>query len=178
MELIFGIVTGNKLHELLLEMCLALLIFHCEYIKAYKDNHCIHKGCILFTTSGMVDAAVGNIKASHPWKDDGRDFHFTGIPPHVSLLFELKGVAEYQKTVADDVVVRMMDVLDERQIGGGNMTEGQKRQMMGEVLDSHGELGSGKEGGPIQEVQQQSPRGNTMVFLHIYGGRLHKIPER
>ena len=54
-ELVFGMVNGSQLHEKLLEMCLASLIYHCKYIMDFDGNHCILQACPLFTTPGIID---------------------------------------------------------------------------------------------------------------------------
>ena len=72
-----------------------------------------------------------------------------------------------------------MEGLDERNINGGNMMEGRMRRMMCEVLDSRG-VGEGGRAGGLAEPAPAAPmaaEGDASTFLHIYGEKMHKIPD-
>ena len=59
--LMFGMVIGFEMHNMLLQMCLAMLIYHQKHIFGFANNHCIWQGCILFTSLGL---GLGQSKGS------------------------------------------------------------------------------------------------------------------
>ena len=88
----------------------------------------MREGCVLFTNTSLMNLAIESVKCCHPWDAEGKDFEFTGVPPHITVMFQLrvveKRLEDLKRTVLVDVVQKITEAMDEREIGGGTLTEG------------------------------------------------------
>ncbi|KAL7561023.1 hypothetical protein ACA910_000106 [Epithemia clementina (nom. ined.)] len=104
-------------------MCLASTLYHCEYISNFASNHIARITSYVFCHAATLEFFTENLDAivtKTPWED--QDHHFSGIPPHLTVLHKLMEVKTEQHALVDKFIDRMKVVLDERGIEGGNLT--------------------------------------------------------
>ena len=60
----------------------------------------------------------------HPWDVTERTTLFTGIPPHISILSGIEGIRSGKEDLRDDVVSKMIELLNVRKrLGGFNQSQ-------------------------------------------------------
>ncbi|KAL7574763.1 hypothetical protein ACA910_017326 [Epithemia clementina (nom. ined.)] len=127
-----------------------------------------------------VDAIV----MKTPWEE--QEHHFSGIPPHLTALHELREVKMEQRALVDKFIDRMKGVLDERGIEGGNLTVAQLQAVIGdggrEIRERFDEL----EGRALPQQQQHQnnveqeqalPINNNNYTAHYHHGQFSRVPS-
>jgi hypothetical protein len=110
----------------ILHRCLASMIFHRETILQLPPNH-VARSIMMFCQSSPTvhtNILANHVKIVHSWETSTE---LTGIPPHVKTLVDIAAIKATQDTIVDNVFERVIagvkDLLDTRQIGGGELTE-------------------------------------------------------
>ena len=180
----FPMLTGIDSQRRLLETCLAQLVYHKLHIEQWDENHFIRTSCQLFRDNQLTAAAIAHTRVLYPWSNDAHTYSFSGIPPHVALLFEIRIVAERQRKMVEELLVRIDETLDRRGIAGGTMSEQRMREIVRtateDIRDGMNRLaiqgiGPGGDGLPGTTARTRvTPRGYT---LHMYGGMIHLLPQ-
>ncbi|KAL7573970.1 hypothetical protein ACA910_001974 [Epithemia clementina (nom. ined.)] len=124
-------------------MCLALTLFHREFILSFLSNHVIrvtsqvlrHHPTLLFFAENPEA-----VKTMMPWLDSKH--HFSGIAPHVAALHDLMVVRDEQCLLVDQFMDKMKALLDKQGIQyGGALSAQNLREILGEGLnDIHNRL--------------------------------------
>jgi hypothetical protein len=99
----------------LLEMCLAQVVFHRDVITtSWQASHIARLLCRLYADLRLMEAAIGEDKTitHYPW--DNYQLSFTGIPPHVTVLHEIRHASKVQK----DMINNLMKHLDGGRLDG------------------------------------------------------------
>ncbi|KAL7567123.1 hypothetical protein ACA910_009450 [Epithemia clementina (nom. ined.)] len=121
----------------LCQMCLALTVYHCEFILSFPSNHAIcttsqvlcHKATLLFLVENPEV-----VKAMMPWLDS--EHHFSGIPPHVAALHDLMVVRDEQWLLVNPFMDKMKILLNEQGIQhGGALMVQSLHDILGEGLN-------------------------------------------
>jgi len=95
----FPMIASLPNYGLLTWMCLALLLYHHQWIlNTLMVNHVVHCVSIVLCHRDVIDRCNANpdlVRISYPWNDCSHVY--TGIPPHVVTLQELTLLQEDQK---------------------------------------------------------------------------------
>ena len=103
--------------------------------------HSIRKGVIthLYRQSSPsihTNILAGHVRIIHSWETNTE---LTGIPPHVKTLVDIAAIKATQDTIVDRlferVIMGVKDLLDTRQIGGGELTECRLKDMVEKAVE-------------------------------------------
>jgi hypothetical protein len=86
-----GLIAG---YEKITKMCLASLLFHCDWLKDTLNNNHVCKDSNYLHWSEELQLKREFVIITYPWNDI--ENVFTGIPPHVSVLQELSVIKHKQ----------------------------------------------------------------------------------
>lgn len=115
------IMDGSKQ---LLNRCLAALVFHRQTILNLHPSHAA-RSISLYCQSSMHNALANHVQMVHSWETN---IALTGIPPHIKLLVDMASVKAMQERLLEELTTKVLSgitsILDERQLGGGELTEG------------------------------------------------------
>ena len=160
-------------------MLSACLIYHYDYLKSNLHAKSSLNACFIFTDVPQVLKEI--VRVSYPWDKDINSPVLTGIPPHILVLAQLDNLTRSQLKIADEVVVRMKEELDNRDIVGGYHAS----QLIKEMNLSHSKIiNSISEVNAIALSAHSSPacmenkRGDEKLgAYHCYGGKFHRLPK-
>ena len=117
----------------ILHRCLAAMVFHRKTILQLPPNH-VARSILMFcqsSTSVHTNILANHVKIIHSWETNTV---LTGIPTHVKTLVDIMAIRETQDTIVDSiyekVITGVKDLLDTRQIGGGELTECRLNEMV------------------------------------------------
>jgi hypothetical protein len=166
----------------LLEMCLAQLVFHKDVVMDWQANHIARASCRLYADPRLMEAAMGETVIKYPWDD--YQLSFTGIPPHVAVLHEIRDASNQQKELIDKLMKHLdvrLDGLVDMGNGGMSVTRltnlfnestkdlQQKIDRLAGVSDLDGA------GGPTTGINLR--RNENRFELHYHHGQYHRVPE-
>jgi hypothetical protein len=171
-------------------MCLASLLYHRDWIiKNLNCNHCVNICSYSLRDEIIVNEIIDKklIKVTLPWNDS--DHVFTGVPPHVSLLQNLRAIRNDQTQMIDTFVDKVKLALTEYGVGSERfaLDNIQKvlddfktniQQTMQQHLQSSGR-GVVNEDGVNNESNEREERNDSLGFKykpHYYGGMWHRVP--
>ena len=124
--MIFAIASQRRL----LEFCLAQLVYHKAHIELWDENHVIRTSCQLFRDNRITAPAMAHTIVLYPWTERVGVYSFTGIPPHVAVLHEIRAVSERQRNMVDQLLERLIKTLNQRCIAGGTLSEQRLREIV------------------------------------------------
>lgn len=117
----------------ILHRCLAAMVFHHETILQLPPNH-VARSILMFCLSSPsvhTNILANHVKVKHSWETTTE---LTGIPTHVKTLVDIIAIRETQNTIVervyDKVMMGVRELLDTRQIGGGELTECRLNEMV------------------------------------------------
>ena len=162
-------------------MLFASLLYHYDYLKTNLHPKSSLFACIILTDAPQVLKL--KVRVSYPWDKDNISPVLTGIPPHILVLAQLDKLTRSQLTIADDVVNRMKEELDNRDIGGGYHAS----QLMNEMHSAHSKIieriNDVKElaltaasRGPVIKNEAMNGKLSSGSY-HCYGGKFHRLPK-
>lgn len=122
------------------------------------------------------------LKVTHPWNDSIHKF--TGIPPHCVLLQEIAAVRSSQTQMLDTFVDKVKEALVDCGVTGGQLTEQRFQAIFEKSKDDMTEI-AGNFGvvNKADDIEQRRAKGVERIEtgkgyqLHIYGGRMHRVPK-
>ena len=161
----------------LLRNCLCSLIFHHQWIAtSLVPNHVVRNVSYALRTEEVLQRGFPLINVSYPWNDE--EHVFSGVPPHVALLQELKTVRTDQKMLIDNFVDRVKEALASYGVNADRMTEHNLRRVLEEFrvniqqqlqnIDHHLDTG--------ELDNNASININTKYQLHFFKGKWHRVP--
>lgn len=116
-----------------LHRCLAAMVFHRNTILNLPPNHIARSIMMFCQLSPAVPTNVlaNHCKIIHSWETNTS---LSGIPPHIKSLVNIAAIRMSQDKMVDQVYERVItgvkDLLDTRQIGGGELTEVRLHEMV------------------------------------------------
>jgi hypothetical protein len=164
------------------EHALASLVYHSDFVlQTIKRNHPARL-CHVYRSRALLEVLKPLAKVSLPGDESGR--YATGVPPHISLLNQMKHIEEEIKRVIpalnDSVastISGLVRELEERAIGARTVTtDGLKAMLEGtlqQVLENYGLNPSNQ---PV-DANNPPPAQEGFVGVHMWGGALHLLPE-
>ena len=91
----------------LLESCLAQFVYHKAHIVEILDaSHVLFGTCQILRDDAITAEAIAHTQVLYPWSEGVGTYSFTGIPPHVTLLFEIRQVSERQRSMVNELLAR------------------------------------------------------------------------
>jgi len=118
----------------LLNRCLASMVFHRQRILNLQPNHAA-RSISLYCQSSMHNELANHVNMVHSWETN---IALTGIPPHIKLLVDMASIKRTQEHLLEELTARVVagieNVLDDRQIGGGELTEGRVSAIVNTAL--------------------------------------------
>jgi hypothetical protein len=98
-----------------LEMCLAQIIYHRATIQTWDSNHVARTSCLLRDPTTM-ETAIAHTRVLYPWQSETgiQYYKFTGVPPHVAILHDIRAIAEGQRTLVSEYLDGLTSALDAR----------------------------------------------------------------
>ncbi len=109
--------------QLILNRCLAAMVFHQQAILHLPQNHAA-RSISLYHQSSLCNMLATHVQVVNSWATKKV---LTGIPPHVKILVDVAAIRATQETIIERVYTRLMsgvtDLLYDRQIGGGELTD-------------------------------------------------------
>jgi hypothetical protein len=163
-------------------MCFACLIYHHGWLSSNLSttHHCFFSSSIS-NRSAEVIAKKACVRITFPW-DDNNTEHFSGIPPHVSILNELQIIKKKQTRLVDEFVAKVTDVLNSMGGNGGRITEENLKKVL---LDFQKELlaqfndnnnNNASDVNTILDPNTERPERERKYQRHFYNKRFHKLP--
>ena len=122
----------------ILHRCLASMIFHCNTILQLPPNHIARSIMMYHQSSPSIHTNIlaGHVRIIHSWETNTE---LTGIPPHLKTLVDIAAIKATQDTIVDRlferVIMGVKDLLDTRQIGGGELTECRLKDMVEKAVE-------------------------------------------
>ena len=172
----------------ILHRCLASMIYHRNTILQLPPNH-IARSIMMFRQSSPsvhTNILAGHVKIVHSWETTTE---LTGIPPHVKTLVDITAIKATQDTMVDSVFERVIagvqDLLDTRQIGGGELTACWLKDMVVTAVAPQFDalnvtlnraLDRGYNPLPLQQIESnyiQRPVNN----VRMHGGMFSRLPS-
>jgi hypothetical protein len=170
-----GLIDGLKK---ITRMCLASILFHRSWLCSYLSiNH-----TFLITSYVHRNAEAVNysqqVIITHPWTDNSKAF--TGVPPQISLLYEVTTVRDRQQQMIGNFIDAMRELLVETGVDGGRMSENNLKKILADFQEQFmaGINGSRAETSIRQEVATAGWRSDTGIsyLVHNYSGKLKRVP--
>jgi hypothetical protein len=108
----------------LLEMSLATLVFHREVvIMDWQANHIACVSCRLYADPCLMEAATGEQRTVIRYLWDKYKLSFTGVPPYMAVLHEMRHASKEQKDMVDNLMKHLDGRLDGLvDLGNGGMS--------------------------------------------------------
>ena len=108
----------------ILQQCLASMIHHRQYVSLFEANHPARASIAIFRDHSLMEPGLGALKVDKAWDTPN---HISGVPPHVKELVDLAEIKDQLGSIVDRIFEKVMkgttDFFEERNIGGGDMTE-------------------------------------------------------
>ncbi len=170
----------------LLEMCLATIVFQRHVIMDWNANHIARVSCRLFADPRLMEPATGEERTviKYPW-DDYR-LAFTGMPPHVAVLHEIRDASKQQKDLIDKLMKHLdgrLDGLVDMGNGGVSVTRltnlfNESTKDLQQKIDRLAGLSRLGEGN-LPATPNIFAHNNVLdaFVLHYYSGQYHRVPE-
>ena len=118
----------------ILNRCLAAMVFHQQDILHLSPNHAA-RSISIYRQSALCNELATHVQIVNSWETNKV---LTGIPPHVKLLVDVAGIRATQETIIEKLYTRLMsgvtDLLDDRQIGGGELTDARLNTMVANAV--------------------------------------------
>jgi len=134
----FTVGGGNISGEvfLVLYYCFASLCFHFDYLVGILPKRSKLQASPFFTNipNYAKDAAV----VRFPWNKTASPPSIAGLPPHVSILAQLKGLKAALVASKDEIIVGVKSDLDGRRLGSQSYFD--KEEIIAKIGELHGEL--------------------------------------
>ena len=169
-------------------MLYASLLYHFSYLttKIHKKSPLF--ACFIFTNAPLV--LKSNVRVSYPWDKDINTPVLTGIPPHILVLSQLDSPTRSQLKIADEVMERMKNELDNRDIGGGYHAS----KLVEEMSKAHNDII--KKITEVKTIALSASNDASMSLvtggcdenswklndqkrsgLHYHSGKFHRLPQ-
>jgi hypothetical protein len=169
--------------NLIAEFAVSSVVYHAEYLKTVLSTDHRLFFTPIFTMPGILNSLMPYIKCG----TQSDELRATGIPPHISLLAEMKNVTvvlekfgSLFESTGSKIVADIIQVLEERAIGAGTVTRDGLENVFRSVLEDTG----------IFEFMRQSHRPNIVTATedqsnntqnvntpYLWGGCFHLFPE-
>ena len=199
-EKVFPLFTACDGMDRILNYCLASMIHHKEKILALPSNHAA-RSIVLYKQEELRNELAPHVRTLTAWDND-LAAKLTGIPPHIKSLVDIAGIKEEQSKIVEQVFKKVMDGLtgyfDEKEIGGGNLTEGRIKSMISSSLEGPmkalgeqiSKMGVGATNtatntttnttttanGTTTTTANNNPPKQTFT-PHLHGGKYNKLPK-
>lgn len=159
----------------ILELCLASLLYHREYLRStLAAVHQLFRSPLFADPS--FDNLVGSVQCVLP--SSTSRFQASGVPTLTTVLIQLKeqrdeisSILPRLRAMPEEIVEKLDRVLEDKAIGYGQVTyqglEDRLREVLSSMFPSH-----------VQEPVREAPRREpNRVELHQWGGGFHLVPE-
>ena len=166
------------------EHALASLVYHSDFVlETVNRNHPVRL-CYVYRNRELLDLLKPLAKVALPGDPSGR--YATGVPPHISLLNEMKNIESEIKRVlpalkesVTSTISGLVHELEERAIGARTVTtDGLKTMLEGTLQEVLENYGIHHQANHADEANQMQPDFNDdYPALHMWGGALHLLPE-
>jgi hypothetical protein len=166
----------------LLRHCLAQLVYHRTALMALDERHVVFQVIALFVYTTLMEPLIDHTVVMYPWQQGADEFEFTGVPPHVATLHEIRRVGEAQKSLVKEFLDGMDGLLNRRNIQGSVMTEDKLREI---VMDATASLRNqvntlettgGMDAMAQAAERQTDARQKTSYQVYMHGGMLSMLP--
>jgi hypothetical protein len=168
-------------YERILQMALACILHHKnEWMSFFLPNNHIFLVASYVHRSEDVLSPADFVRLTYPWSDP--NVHFTGIPPHVSVLQELAVIKERQQQLVGSFVSQMREVLEEMGINGGRMSEENLRRILQEFQERFAEqlrvnnIQPPVVGDDVQVVVADREEAGEVYPIRFYAGAFKRVP--
>ena len=194
-EKVFPMFNACDGMDRILNYCLASMVHHKEKILALPSNHAA-RSIVLYKEEEMRNELAPHVRTLTAWDND-LAAKLTGIPPHIKSIVDIAGIKQEQSKIVEQVFKKVMDGLtgyfDEKEIGGGNLTEGRIKSMissslegpmkaLGEQINKMG-IGTtttattnGTTNATTTTTGTNNPPKQTLT-PHFHGGKYNKLPK-
>lgn len=129
-DVVFSMHTTTSINGNIGEHCLASLVFHSDVVQSWDECHTIRSSTLFRVLEIGLARAVPHARVMYPWQDDALGCVFTGIPPHVTLLHEMRSFHGRFDGLVNEFEARLVAQLDQRQIDGGHVSETRMMQLI------------------------------------------------
>jgi len=171
--------TINKQTWYCISMLYASLVYHYDYLKSKLHSKSSLNACFIFTDVPEVLKSL--VRVSYPWNKDVNSPVLTGIPPHILVLAQLDSLTRSQLTIADEVVTRIKEELDNRDIGGGYHASrliSEMNESHSKIIDSISEVKAIALSAALSPAGSEGHRdGSRSGAYHCYDGKFHRLPK-
>jgi len=158
------------------------------FVRRFPANHVLRQASYVHRNMSEIEPLLQGegslLRVSHAWNDSKNTF--SGIPPHVSMLTELRIVKEEQGKLVGNMVVEIRKLFEEMNVNAGHMTEHRLKQIIGDkmsdVLSGFEQLAGGVRStgatGVLEVVGQNTVEPGAMSYnWHVYDGRFNRLPR-
>ena len=172
----------------LVRMCTSSLIYHQRWIvESLCVNHVVRVSSYILRNAEALERFARDelITVTYPWNDATHTF--SGVPPHVSLLQELRTVRMDQLSLMNNFVDKVKEGLHDFGVNADRMSEARLRQILDEFettmtdrmnVMNRIETGLNRNNNSGNHNEQDNNRIETGggYRLHYYDGIYHRVP--
>jgi hypothetical protein len=164
----------------LTKMCLASILYHHEYLLSLLHvNHVFLVTSHVFRNGELLQQVKSDkelIVVTFPWNDGEKAF--SGIPPHVALMQQVKQINEKQSRLVTEFIAEMKATLEQMGVDGGRMSETNLKTILANFEQRfESRFGLGIPVQPEQELQSDITEMGRIYQPHLYGGSYKRVPE-
>lgn len=149
----------------ILQLCLASLVYHEQYLRATMGPSHALMSCYLFRNPSLISTLKNLVQTSNsPW------MRSSGIPPHIYLYKQQHELQEAVDKLPNTLMDGFAKVIEDKGVGAGNIT----KELLNETIRSLlVEVG-------LQRpaiVQQRDVESSSVYNVHFWGGKYHMLPQ-
>ena len=164
-----------------LEMCLASLVYHHDFLqRTLPPSHKLFSTA-LFTDTAMLGRLQNLVVCQLP---DRTTMRATGIPPHITILTKMASLETKMDAVPQlvaQVIEGVTQVLEDRAIGAGTVTRDGLHDMLKDILSQAGVYDAVKalrgSSLPAANSSGSSSEAAATGTAYLWGGSFHLVPE-
>ena len=165
------------------EHALASLVYHSEFVLETVNINHPARLCHVYRNRALLEILKPLTKVALPGDPSGR--YATGVPPHISLLNQMKNIEDEIKRVlpalkesVTSTISGLVQELEERAIGARTVTtDGLKAMLEGTLQEVLENYGINQTNQPVELNNLLPIIDNEYPSVHMWGGALHLLPE-
>ncbi|KUG01951.1 hypothetical protein AM587_10001959 [Phytophthora nicotianae] len=149
----------------ILQLCLASLVFHREYLQQNMPTNHPLLSTIVFTSVSVFHSLQEQLQLG-----DSSWMHPTGIPPYIELYKKLDKQQQSIDLLPDKLEQRMEAILEKKGVAAGNITRDLLHEEIRALLEEVG-------------LQKEKPAALSTLstaqtrYYHTWGGKFHVLPK-
>jgi hypothetical protein len=170
----FGLIAGFKK---ITTMCLASILFHREWLLLFLPSNHVFLITSYVHRLASLTSKIEKVRITFPWND--KEKAFSGVPPQMSLLYEVTELKDRQQGMVVELVEEIKKLLEDMSMDGGRLTEQNLRKILGEFQEaftSKINTPTTLEATVDTELEGGRAEAGKRYLLHVYSDGMKKVP--